>query len=151
MTETKTDSKLTGVALVAALIVLAAWLVLLSWLAFHTGATELQWARLGSVLGSLEAGAFADAGALFGTTVQRQRDEEAKERTGKAEDRASRAEQTSTEHVQAAANGRALAAAVKARAGTRANIRGIERASAAEESGEATDDLAALAAKLFPD
>jgi hypothetical protein len=151
MTETKTDPKLTGVALVAALIVLAAWLVLLSWLAFHTAATELQWARLGSVLGSLEAVAFAAAGALFGTTVQNQRVQEAKERAGKAEDRATHAEKTSTEHVQAAANGRALAVAVKARAGTRAAMRGIERVTAAEGSEDVTDDLAALATKLFPD
>jgi hypothetical protein len=142
MNGNRTDNKLLGVALVAALIVLAAWLVLLTWLAFHTGATELQWARLVSVLGSLEAVAFAAAGALFGTTVQKQRVQEAKER-------AERAEKTSAENVQAAANGRALAEAVRARA-EGAATRGTEQVSATEKS-EGTDDLAALAAKLFPD
>jgi hypothetical protein len=131
--------------------VLAAWLALLSWLAFHTGATELQWARLGSVLGSLEAVAFAAAGALFGTTIQKQRVADANERAGKAEDRAARAEKTSTEHTQAVANGRALAAAVKARAGSNAAVQGIDRITATETSRKATDDLAALAATLFPD
>jgi hypothetical protein len=151
MTEVKTEGKLTGVALIAALIVLAAWLGLLSWLAFHTGATDVQWARLGSVLGSLEAVAFAAAGALFGTTVQKQRVQEAKERAEKAENRASQAEKTSTENVQAAANGRALAIAVKARSATRAASQGVERVSAFEKSGGAEDDLVALATRLFPD
>lgn len=45
--------------------VIIAWLVMLAWLAFHTGAGEVQWARLLAVLGSLEAVAFAAAGALF--------------------------------------------------------------------------------------
>lgn len=151
MPENQPNNKLAGVALVAAIIVLAAWLVLLSWLAFHTGATELQWARLGSVLGSLEAVAFAAAGALFGTTIQKQRVEDANERAGKAEDRALRAEKTSTEHMQAAANGRALAAAMKARAGANAAVQGIDRLTATEISRKASDDSAVLAATLFPD
>ena len=151
MNEIKTEGKLTGVALIAALIVLAAWLGLLSWLAFHTGATDVQWARLGSVLGSLEAVAFAAAGALFGTTVQKQRVQEAKERAEKAENRASQAEKTSTENVQAAANGRALAIAVKARSAMRTAAQGVEQVSTFEKSNAEEDDLVALARKLFPD
>lgn len=151
MTENKRNGKLTGAALVAALIVLALWLVLLSWLAFHTGASELQWARLGSVLGSLQAVAFAAAGALFGTTVQKQLVEEAKDRARKAEDRASQAEKVSTDHIQAAANGRALAAAVVARSGTRTITDAVQRLDPTEISAETTDDLVALAKRLFPD
>jgi hypothetical protein len=151
MPESKTERKLSGVALIAALIVLAAWLVLLSWLAFHTGATEVQWARLGSVLGSLEAVAFAAAGALFGTTIQKQRVQEARERAEKAENRVSQAEKSSTDNMQAAANGRALAAAVKARVSSRGTGQGVERVSAFEKSGVYEDDLLAMATKLFPD
>jgi len=142
MTDEKTESGLTGVALYAALVVMAAWLVLLTWLAFHTGMNETQWARLGSVLGSLEAVAFAAAGAFFGTTVQKQRVQEANERADKAA-------QTSKENLQAAANGRALATAVKARAATA--VKGIERVSVVEGLGCADDALVALANKLFPE
>lgn len=151
MTAVKAEGKLTGAALVAALIVLAAWLGLLSWLAFHTGATDLQWGRLGSVLGSLEAVAFAAAGALFGTTVQKQRVQEAKEQAEKAENRASQAEKASSENVRAAANGRALAIAVKAHSATRAAAQGVEQVGKVEKSGGAEDDLVALARRLFPD
>jgi len=150
MANDKTD-KLTGVATAAALIVLTAWLVLVLWLAFHTGANEQQWARLNSVMGSLEAVAFAAAGALFGTTVQKQRVQESKEQAEKADNRAVAAEQKASANAQAATNGKALAAAVKARAGTRASFEVTEENRGSSRSREPHDDLVALAEKLFPD
>jgi len=78
-TDVETNSKLSGAALVAALFVVAVWLGMLIWLVVHSDATEVTWARWLTVMASLEAVAFAAAGAVFGTTVQSQRVTEAKE------------------------------------------------------------------------
>lgn len=150
MNPIKGEASLQGAALIAALFIVAAWLGLLGWLAFHTGASEVEWARLLAVLGSLEAVAFAAAGALFGTTIQRRRVEEAKERATKAEDRAAQAEKSSMANAQAAVNGKALATAIKARR-TRSSAQGVERVSTGHAQEAVTDDLAALAEQLFPD
>jgi hypothetical protein len=149
MANDKTD-KLTGVATAAALIVLTAWLVLVLWLAFHTGADEQQWARLNSVLGSLEAVAFAAAGALFGTTVQKQRVQDSKEQAERAEGRAAAAEHKASVNAEAATNGKALAVAVKARARTPL-FEVTEENRGSSRSREPHGDLVALAEKLFPD
>ena len=60
---------LTGIAMIAAVAVLIVWLGMLWWLILHTNAAEVTWARWLTVLASLEAVAFAAAGAIFGTTV----------------------------------------------------------------------------------
>src|SRR5262249_31726352 len=111
------EPKLGGGAFAVAVAVIASWLALLIWLVFHVQAGEVQWSRLLAVLGSLEAVAFAAAGAIFGTTVQKQRIQDARERAEKAEGRAAEAEKTAASKSEAAANGRALASAVRARAG----------------------------------
>ena len=72
------------------------------------GASDLEWARRTELLGGLEALAFAAAGAILGTTVQRQV-------TEKAEDRAERAEAVAGDNAAAAAKGRALQAALEAK------------------------------------
>lgn len=72
------------------------------------GATDLEWARRTELLSGLEALAFAAAGAILGTTVQRQA-------TEKAEGRAERAEEVADNNAAAAAKGRALTAAVTAK------------------------------------
>jgi hypothetical protein len=64
---------LAGTALVVAVMVIAIWLGLLVWLGVSDDVPEVAWSRLLVVLGSVEAVAFAAAGALFGTTVQQQR------------------------------------------------------------------------------
>ena len=138
-----------GPALVAAVTILIAWLLLLAWLAMRTGAGEVEWARLLVVLGSLEAVAFAAAGAIFGTTVQRQRVEEARQQASRSEERAQKAEQTASSHAQAASNGRALAATIKARKDARTTAEGVERVGAGRPAP--ADDLVALAERLFPD
>jgi hypothetical protein len=117
---------LAGAALAVAVAVIVVWLGLLVWLLVEVNATEVTWSRLLVVLGSVEAVAFAAAGALFGTAVQRQRVEAAE----------SRADANET----AAVNGHKLAAAIKA---TRRETR--ERLSAAP------DPLLELADRLFPD
>jgi hypothetical protein len=148
MSPAKGESTLHGAALIAALVLVAAWLAMLGWMVFRTTVPDLEWTRLLVILGSLEAVAFAAAGALFGTTIQRRRIEDAKEREVKADERASNAEKTSVNNAQAAANGRALATAVKARRNFRADS-GVERVSTQQQ--ETYDELLTLAERLFPD
>ncbi|MGH3868918.1 MAG: hypothetical protein ACRDQ4_22920 [Pseudonocardiaceae bacterium] len=102
----KSGTSLAGTALAVAVTVIAVWLGVLIWALIEVNASEVTWARLLVVLGSVEAVAFAAAGALFGTTVQRQRVEDQRVRADVAESRAD-ANQT------AAINGHKLAAAVK--------------------------------------
>jgi hypothetical protein len=151
-TEGKSPTPLTGVALIAALVVVATWLLMLGWLVVHTDVTEVTWARWLTVLASLEAVAFAAAGAVFGSAVQRQRVAQAEGRADKAEGRADKAEGDAKANAAAAANGRALAAAVKVRGRKPAAAAvgaGVERVAATREASD--DDLAALAQRLFPD
>jgi hypothetical protein len=131
---------LTGVALAVAVAVIAVWLGFLVWIIVEVDASEVAWSRLLVVLGSVEAVAFAAAGALFGTTVQRQRVEDQRDRADAAESRADANE-------TAAVNGHKLAAAVKATRG--AGAAGRERLSA--EAGPADDPLLEMANRLFPD
>ncbi len=142
MSNGKTTKTLSGAALVAALIVLAAWLGLLVWLVAHPGASSEQWARLVAVLGSVEAVAFAAAGALFGTTVQARRVTDARDAADKAEQRATAAESV-------AAKGKALANATLKRARTRAaaaaGARGVARGIGADEESDTDETLVALA------
>ncbi|HEX6470377.1 MAG TPA: hypothetical protein VF069_14865 [Streptosporangiaceae bacterium] len=131
---------LTGVALAVAVAVIGAWLGFLVWTLVEVDASEVAWSRLLVVLGSVEAVAFAAAGALFGTTVQRQRVEDQQARADAAE---SRAEANET----AAVNGHKLAAAVKATRGSAVGTR--EPLSA--ETGLEADPLLDMANRLFPD
>jgi hypothetical protein len=77
-------------------------LAVLIWVAFvvvmlvASDSSDMTWTRLTFVFASVEAIAFAAAGALFGVSVQR-------ERVQKAEEKAD-------VHAREAANGRALAA-----------------------------------------
>jgi hypothetical protein len=134
----------------AAIVVLAAWLLFLGIMTLHTNAAELEWARLTAILGSLEAVAFGAAGALFGVTIQRQRVDDAKEHAAKAEERAEVAHKKAEEQTSAAANGKALAAAIKSRAKPGVLGQGLERVSTVQSQG-ADDELVTLARELFPD
>ncbi len=95
--ETRPPSK---VALVAAGGALLIWIVFAIYLVTQSGASDVKWARIAWVFGSVQAVAFAAAGLLFGTTVNRQR--------------AERAEQQAAANQRDAESGRALAAALKA-------------------------------------
>ena len=90
----------TRLAIGTAAIVLVAWLVLAAFLITRTSIAEVEWARLAWVFASVEAVAFAGAGLLFGTTVNRQR--------------AEKAEEQAEANKKDAEAGRALAAAIKA-------------------------------------
>ena len=97
------DRRLTTTATAIATVVIVAWLGILALMLSHVGdEAETAWIRLTVVLNSVEAIAFAAAGAMFGASVQKQRVEDAKERADKHED--------------AAMRGKALAHAIRARA-----------------------------------
>ena len=86
--------------------------------------------------------AFAAAGALFGTTVQRQRVEDAKRHAEVAEAKADEARKQAAASEHDAAKGKALAAAVKSHGAA---------AKAAAARPPIPEDLVALASQLFPD
>jgi len=130
--------KLQGWALVAALVVMIAWLAVSGYLLTQADAPAERWTRIGLVFSSIQSVAFAAAGALFGASVQAQRVEDAK-------DRAERAEGEAKDNATAAANGRALAVAVKTHAPATGG--GPERVSRGTGAG---DELVALAERLFP-
>jgi len=134
--------RLTGPALWTGIVVVAAWLIMVIFLAFHIGDQEVQWSRLVFLLSSIEAVAFAAAGALFGTQIQRQRVTDAKERAEKAEKEA-------TSSKDAAVKGKALAAVVKSESRSASHGQGIARMSA--EGVPVASASLLLAEELFPD
>ncbi|MFJ6772704.1 hypothetical protein ACIQOV_17370 [Kitasatospora sp. NPDC091257] len=133
-------ASLAGTALVVAVTVIALWLGLLAWLAFNAEASDVTWSRLLVVLGSVEAVAFAAVGALFGTTMQRQRVADLTARTEAAEARADA-------NATAALNGHRLAAAVQA---TRTPGGGPDTEQLSAEGRSGKDPLLELADRLFP-
>jgi hypothetical protein len=88
------------IAVSVALAALVLWVAFAVFLLVQSGANEVKWARLAWVFGSVEAVAFAAAGLVFGTTVNRER--------------AERAEVEAESNRKAAEGGRAIAAALKA-------------------------------------
>jgi hypothetical protein len=130
---------LSGLALYLAALVLILWAAVVLIMAFAAeGASDVLWARLGSILMTVEAVAFGAASALWGVTIQR----------------AQRAERASEENAQAAANGRKLAAAVIRDApggGDEGSAHADHTPSSMQESpSEALQRHAHLAKELFP-
>jgi hypothetical protein len=87
-------------AIGAAVTMLLIWLAFAGFLLSQSATTDVEWARLAWVFTSIEAVAFAGAGLLFGTAVNRQRAEKAEQRA-----------ETNQKDAEA---GRTLAAAIKA-------------------------------------
>src|SRR6266508_7011272 len=120
-------ARLSGAALVAALAVPIAFGVFVVFLVIEVDVSEVKWARLAWLFASVEAIAFGAAGALFGSSIQRQR--------------AEKAEADAKENATAAANSRALAEAVKADdPGTPAGRSGLERLGATGQTAKAVQD-----------
>ena len=84
----------------AALVVLVAFAVFVVFMLTEVGSSELRWTRAAWLFASVEAIAFGAAGALFGSSIQRER--------------AENAEAQARENAKDAANGRALASVVLA-------------------------------------
>jgi hypothetical protein len=129
-------------AVVVATLVLVAFAALVAYLIGQVGEDETEWMRLAWIFASVEALAFGAAGALFGSSIQRER--------------AEKAEAAAAENAQDAANGRALAEAIKAEApaeGDGEALGGLESLGAGGP-GDAAAQVAArhaeVARRLFP-
>lgn len=114
-----------------------------------------RWDHLVYVFGSVEAIAFAAAGALFGTQVQRQQVQQAQQQTQQAQAQAKQSQQAANvAQQQAAANalaaerGRNLAAAVQQAHQQTAGLRGPNRQA---EAATLVQHVAGIADRLFPD
>lgn len=98
--ETGGGSSLRGWSLFSALIAVAVYAAMVAVLVLSASSEEVVWSRLVYVFASIQALAFAAAGALWGTTVSQARIE--------------RAERSADENARDANNGRALASAILA-------------------------------------
>jgi hypothetical protein len=129
-------------AVAVAVLVLVAFAVFVAFLIGQVGEDETEWTRLAWIFASVEAIAFGAAGALFGSSIQRER--------------AEKAEETARENAQDAANGRALAEAIKAEAPAEAGgggAGGLESLGAGPQRDAAAGVAARhaeLAKRLFP-
>lgn len=141
------QSKLSGLALYVAIAALVAWLVFTVYLLFQVNSNELAWTRIAWVFASVEAIAFAAAGALFGTAVQR-------ENVERAEDRATTAEEVAESNRDDATKGRVLAASLQAEAADGDSYRGGAQPMSVGSAGDAADPVvrhAAISRSLFGD
>ena len=135
-----TSTRLSGWALAAALVSLVAFGAFVGFMIAYADVSEVRWTRLAWLFASVEAIAFGAAGALFGSTIQRQRAEKAEEEASK--------------NADAAANGRALASSLLADApDSPAGAARLEALGTQQRSGEAAvaERHAALARNLFPE
>ena len=127
-------------AVLVAVLVLAGFAIFVVFLVAHVDEDEIEWSRLAWIFASVEAIAFGAAGALFGSSIQRER--------------AEKAEAAARENADAASNGRALASAIKAEDPGRAEDAGGLEALGPGAQRDAAAGVAArhaaLARELFP-
>lgn len=128
---------LRGAALVAALAVMIGFAGLVGYLIGEAGTDEVRWTRMAWLFSSVEAIAFGAAGALFGSSIQRQR--------------AENAESAASRNADAAANGQALAAALKAEAPPDADeTAGFQAFGSDDDAAAVARRHARLAQAMFP-
>ena len=127
---------LAGLALIAAVSSLVALGVFTAYMISQADlGNEVTWTRLAWLFTSVEAIAFAAAGALFGAQIHRER--------------AEKAESEARLYAGDAVRGRALAAAIKADETPEGATRGLEEAG--DEGASLRARHARLARELFPD
>lgn len=132
-----------GMALAAAVLTLVLWAGFTVLMIVNTGTdNDIQWTRLAYLFASVEAVAFGAAGALWGTSINRQRAEQA--------------EQRASTNEREAASGRALATSQIAEAEavvtkqSNGRLQGLG-AGQASESDAVLVRHASQARMLFPD
>jgi hypothetical protein len=134
-------SGISGLPLYVAIAAIALWAVFVVVMFLLSDSGETRWTRAVYIFGSVEAIAFAAAGALFGVTVQRER--------------VDRAEKKADANEKDAASGRALAAVNLADGGQVVDQDGESRYEAfgAEDARDADVRRrhAEAARRLFPD
>jgi hypothetical protein len=132
--------KVPAVGLAAAAVVLIAFAVFVVFMVTEVGGSEIRWTRLAWLFASVEAIAFGAAGALFGSSIQRAR--------------AENAEAEARRNADDAAGGRALASACISDEATAAAGGGgdLETLGPGGDVGAAlAKSRAELARDLFPD
>ena len=130
-----------GAALLMTFLVLVGFATLVWYMVTQRNVAETTWSRLAWLFASVEAIAFGAAGALFGSSIQRQR--------------AEKAEAAAEHNADVAAKGRALAASIKADdPGAPTGRITLERLGATGQASKAVEELAArhasIARELFP-
>lgn len=136
----KGRSGLSGWALGAAVVVLIAFAAFVVFMIHDIESSEVRWTRLAWLFASVEAIAFGAAGALFGTTIQR----------GRAEN----AEAEARKNADAAAKGVALASSLIADAPeSEAGAARLEALGPEQRTGEeaVARRHATMALNLFPE
>lgn len=123
-------TRLTATATIVAVALIVTYVIFLALQWNQVNATDLSWSRRSDLLGGVEALAFAAAGALLGTTIQRQVTRKAEDQAADAERQAREQKARADANQVAAEKGRALhhlatvkaqqQAAASAAAGTRA-------------------------------
>jgi hypothetical protein len=141
----KTVTSLPLFASIVAVALLLTYLVLLVLQWGHVNAAELTYARRAHLLGGLEALAFAAAGAILGTTVQRQvtKKAEGEASAARAEAKAQRARADAEQND--AEKGRALHNLAKAKIETATHVR--TRSEAEQQLTTGPDEFLRLAAQ----
>lgn len=132
---------LSRTALFVAAFVLVGFGVFVVFLVAQVDEDDVAWSRLAWIFASVEAIAFGAAGALFGSSIQRER--------------AEKAEESARENAQAAANGKALAEAIKAEdppqpGGAAAGLEALGPGAGRDPAASVTARHAELARRLFP-
>jgi hypothetical protein len=122
--------ELSFLANLLAMALIAVYLVALGLQWFAAGLDEPEWSRRLHLLGGLEALAFAGAGAVLGTTIQRQV-------TRKAEEEAAEAKTRANQNQSAAEKGRALhaLALTKAQQASEPATRDLDQATVSGDGG----------------
>jgi hypothetical protein len=100
------------------LALLVAFTALFAFMLSAAGRNEIGWTRLFVLFGTVQSVLFAGLGAVFARHVLRERADTAERHANIAADRAERAADRADRLVQEAANGRALAAMIRAEATT---------------------------------
>lgn len=135
--------ELTGLPLATALLACGAYLAFVVVMIAVRDSSETTWSRLIFLFGSLQALAFAAAGALWGTSVQ--------------QERVAAAEKKADESAGDASNGRALAAVIKADARSVVDQPEVTYRGGSPGTPGAGNDVGAvrrhadIASELFPD
>jgi hypothetical protein len=130
---------------------------LFAWLVYWslTNRGDANWDRIVYVFGSVEALAFAAAGAIFGTQVQKQQTQQAQQQANSERTRADNAQATAQAHATRAARAEGLATAVvaaaQAEAGASATRVADPGAGTPHIQPSALQQLAALAGSVLPD
>jgi hypothetical protein len=136
------------IATAVAAFAVALWAAFSVVLFLYIGRDELQWTRLTWLFGSVQALAFAGAGALFGTAVQ-------KSRADKAEQRASTAQADADAQRDDAVRGRALASVLQAEEtdanGAESKLKPMGPAESAPVTANLRREHARLSRALFGD